>query len=156
MFIGGILKRVHILCGPSIMPFDSFEMTLSDSIKAYWALVPTTVLSSLQIVQDAREAVDLDVCPSQHTNSLNKGIGTSDHCAYSFIGEIVRPEALNLSGVSRMLCIPIPPIRWKVIIRHSNFVQVCTERFQPGECRHIKRTFDLHDRTLSFGGLSGG
>jgi len=41
------------------MPFDGFEMTLSDSIEAYWALVPTAVLSSLEIVQDAREAIDL-------------------------------------------------------------------------------------------------
>jgi len=69
MIIESILKRVHILRRSGIMPFDGFEMTLSDSIEAYWALVPTTVLSSLQIVQDAREAVDLDVCPSQYTNS---------------------------------------------------------------------------------------
>ena len=41
------------------MPFDGFEMTLSDSIEAYWALVPTTVSSGLQVVQDAREAIDL-------------------------------------------------------------------------------------------------
>ena len=64
MFIGSILKHVHVLCGPSIMPFDSFEMTLSDSIEAYRALMPATVLSSLQIVQDAREAVDLK-CSSE-------------------------------------------------------------------------------------------
>ena len=41
------------------MPFDSFEVVLSDGVEAYRALVPTTVLPSLQIVQDAREAVDL-------------------------------------------------------------------------------------------------
>lgn len=57
--VGRVLKSVHVLCGPSIMPFDGFEMTLSDSIEAYWALVPTAVLSSLEIVQDAREAIDL-------------------------------------------------------------------------------------------------
>jgi len=75
LLIGSILKRVHVLCGPSIMPFDSLEMTLSDSIEAYRALVPTTVLSSLQIVQDAREAVDLNVRPNQHTNSYKKDSG---------------------------------------------------------------------------------
>ena len=45
------------------MPFDGLEVTFSNSIEAYWALVPTTVLSSLQIVQDARKAVDLDFRP---------------------------------------------------------------------------------------------
>lgn len=55
-----------------------------------------------------------------------------------------------------MLCIPKPPIRWEVIIRCSDFVQACTDKNPLGECRHIKRTFDLHDRTPSFGGLLGG
>jgi hypothetical protein len=56
VIIGRILKGVHILCGSStIMPLDGFETTLSDSIEAYRALVPTTVLSRLQVVKDARE-----------------------------------------------------------------------------------------------------
>lgn len=77
------------------MPFDSFEMILSDSIEAYRALVPTTVLSSLQIVQDAREAVDLKGSSKSIHRFVNKGFGTSDNCAYSFLGGIARPKALN-------------------------------------------------------------
>lgn len=132
------------------MPFDGFEMTLSDSIEAYRALVPTTVLSGLQIMEDAREAVDLEFRSSQYTDSY-KRVEPSDNCAYSFLGRTFQLKARNENERAGCFASSEATNHVESDIKRSNFVYECTEKQPPDGCCHMERTLDLHGRTWSFG-----